>query len=108
MYGPQIQHCLFTFRQIAKQLKSSTTIETPSLLGRAMVSALGARGPGFNSQRRQGLLCFILLLLLLLLLLLCFYFLSKHTLFVTTFAIPFVILTNLVFLTDYKDIQIQT
>jgi len=62
MSGPQIWLCLFTFFIYviaSKQLNGLTTIDTVSCLGSAVVSALGARGPGFNPHIRQRFLCFI-------------------------------------------------
>ena len=46
---------------------------------RRNASALGARGPGFNPQLRQGFLCLIFCFVVVVFLL----FLSKHSLFVT-------------------------
>ena len=61
-------------------------------------SALGARGPGFNPQLRQGFLCLIFVLLLL-----RFYFFGQKTHYLSQkFAIPFTILFYLVYLTYYN------
>jgi len=78
--GPQIRLCLFKFLPIAsKQLNISSQM---SLWCRGNVSALDARGPGFNSRLRQGLICYI------------FYF-------VVVF-LPFAMLNYLVYLTYCK------
>jgi len=90
MCGPRTRLCLFTFPPIAsKQLNSLTTIDsTHSWFGGAVVThplwvqddpgSIPGSGNGFH------IWFFVLLLLLL-----CFYFLSKITLFVTTFCNSF-------------------
>ena len=69
MSGPQMWLCLFTFGPIAsKQLNGLTTIDTLGWPDGAVVTALGASGPGFNPWIRQGFyVSFVALLLL------CFY-----------------------------------
>jgi len=100
MCGPHIRLCLFTFRSIAsRQLNSLTTIHTLSWLGGVVVKhplwvqevlgSIPGSGKGFYVQ-------------LFLLLLLCFYFLSKNTLLVKRFAIPFAMFIYLVYLTYCK------
>jgi len=96
MSGPQIWLCLFTFRPIAsKQLNSLTTFNTVSWLVGAVVTALGASGPGFNPWIRQGFYVSCVALLLL-----CFYFfVKKNTDYLSQkFAIPFTMLIYLVYM----------
>jgi len=58
-------------------------------------SALGARGPGFNSPLRQAFLCLIFFLFCCC----CFFFLSKTHYLSQNIEIPFAMLIYLVYLT---------
>jgi len=62
-------------------------------------SALGARGPGFNSRIRQGFLCFIFCFVVVVFFL--FFYQKTHYLS-QKFAIPFTVLIYLVYLTYCK------
>jgi len=101
MCGPQIRLCLFTFRHIAKQLNSLTTIKTLSWLGGLVVTLPHWEQEVQGSIPRSGKYFYAWYFVLLLLL--WFYFFIQNTLFVTKFAISFVILINLVFLTYCKN-----
>ena len=88
MCGPQIRLYLFTFRTIAsKQLNSSTSIDTLSWLGAAVVThplwvhdAPGQFPAPARDFKFDFLFCFLLM---------WFYFLSKNTLFVVQFCNSF-------------------
>ena len=72
-------HCVETVKQLEYNRYSQLT-------GRCSVnvSVSVARGPGFNSRLRQGVLYLIFCFLVL-----CFYFLSKNTLHVTNYCNSF-------------------
>jgi len=97
MSGPQIWLCLFTFRPIASKKVKWLDCNRYFQLTRwcsGYASALGARGPGFNPQLRQGFLCLIFCFVVVV-----FTFLSKNTHYLSQkFAIPFTILSYLVYL----------
>ena len=100
MCSPQIRLCLFTFRTIASlQLHSLTTIDTASWLGGAVVThpLWVQKVPGSIPGSGKGFYVSFFVLLLL-----CFYVLTKNTLFLQPFAIPFAILIYLVYLTYCK------
>ena len=84
MCGPQIRLCLFTFRPIAsKELNSLTTINTFSwLCGELVTHPLWVQEDPGSIPAKDFYDWFFVLLL-------CFYFLSKTTLFVTTFCNSF-------------------
>jgi len=87
MCGPQIRHCLFTFRPItSKQVNSLTTIDTLSWLGGAVVTHpllvqdVTGSIPGSGKGLYVWLFCFVVVVCLLF---------SKSTIFVTNFCISF-------------------
>jgi len=100
MSGPQIRLCLFTFRTIAsKYLSSLTSIDTLSWLGGAVVTPplwmqeVSSSNPGYSKGFYVWLFCFVVVF---------FIFCSKAHNLSHNFAIPFVMLIYLVYLTYCK------
>jgi len=59
MCGPQIRLCLVTFRSIAPNQLNSNRYSQLTRWCKSDASALGERGPGYNSRLRQRFLCLI-------------------------------------------------
>jgi len=94
MSGPQIWHCLFTFRAIvSKNLNGLTTIDTLRWLGGAVVThhLWMQKVPGSIPNSSNGFYVFLFVIVV-------FYFVVKNTLFVTKVCNSFYNFIYLVYL----------